>query len=102
MNLSNPSNFSYVNVDIQDFTRSWQNGLGFNALIHRYRPDLFNYEERLTVSASENLEHAFSVAQKVFRIDRYLDVEGLLMNVEITIERNIFKFLFFRCSRRIS
>jgi hypothetical protein len=69
--------FRYKGVQINDFTRSWQDGLAFNALLHRYRPELFDYEELLQNAAARNLEHAFSIGKAVFRIDRYLDVEGL-------------------------
>ncbi len=69
--------FRYKSVEINDFTRSWQDGLAFNALIHKFRPDLFDYEEILQNAAARNLEHAFSVAKNIFKIDRYLDVEGL-------------------------
>ncbi|CAF3670938.1 unnamed protein product [Adineta steineri] len=67
----------YKGVEINDFTRSWQDGLAFNALIHKFRPDLFDYEEILQNASARNLEHAFSVAKNVFKIDRYLDVEDL-------------------------
>jgi hypothetical protein len=66
----------YKGVEIKDFTRNWQDGLAFNALIHKFRPDLFNYEDILQNEAAANLEHAFSVAKNSFKIDRYLDVEG--------------------------
>ncbi len=69
-------NFRYKGVEINDFTRSWQDGLAFNALIHKFRPELFDYDEILQNASSRNLEHAFSVAKNVFKIDRYLDVEG--------------------------
>ena len=70
------SKFRYKGVEINDFTRSWQDGLAFNALIHKFHPELFDYEEILQNTTARNLEHAFSVAKNVFKIDRYLDVEG--------------------------
>ena len=68
--------FRYKGVEIVDFTRSWQNGLAFNALMHKFRPELFNYDELLRHEAAKNLEHAFNLGKTVFHIDRYLDVEG--------------------------
>lgn len=74
--LTPPSLFRYKGVEITDFTRSWQNGLAFNALIHKFQSDLFDYDEILSHESAKNLEHAFSIAKNIFKIDRYLDVEG--------------------------
>jgi hypothetical protein len=81
--------FSYKDVDIKDFTNSWKDGLAFNALIHRYRPQLFNYDEELDVNkrqlgnsrikfAENNLEHAFNMAREHLQIERLLDIEDVI------------------------
>ena len=56
--------------------------MAFNALIHKHRPNLFDfnkiYENRLnnTKFAEQNLEHAFYIAQTKLQIERLLDIEG--------------------------
>lgn len=79
--------FRYKGVEISDFTRSWQDGLAFNALIHKFRPDLFDYEEILQNASARNLEHAFHIAKTVFKIERYLDVEGITKNTILYIKK---------------
>ncbi len=73
----------YAGVDIKDFTNSWRDGLAFNALIHKFRPNLFDYNELCkarahTTNAEQNLEHAFELAQTHLQIERLLDVEDVI------------------------
>eukprot|EP00003_Mantamonas_plastica_P002120 TRINITY_DN11572_c0_g1_i2.p1 TRINITY_DN11572_c0_g1~~TRINITY_DN11572_c0_g1_i2.p1 ORF type:complete len:521 (+),score=224.50 TRINITY_DN11572_c0_g1_i2:821-2383(+) len=68
----------YENVDIQDFTMSWKDGLGFCALIHRHRPDLIDYSSLESGNAKENLELAFDVAERELDIPRLLDAEDIV------------------------
>lgn len=66
----------YDNVDIQNFSTSWKDGLGFCALIHRHRPDLIDYHKLGSHDPVSNLNTAFDVAEKHLDIPRMLDAEG--------------------------
>ncbi|GAA5892714.1 hypothetical protein JCM6882_000562 [Rhodosporidiobolus microsporus] len=71
----------YDEVDVKDFTRSWQDGLAFCALIHRHRPDLLDYDslpkDASHASAASNLARAFRVAEESLGIPQLLDVEDV-------------------------
>ncbi|BGP27742.1 actin cross-linking [Rhodotorula toruloides] len=69
----------YDEVDVKDFTRSWQDGLAFCALIHRHRPDLLDYDQldKRQRSAAHNLAKAFKVAEEHLGIPQLLDVEDV-------------------------
>lgn len=68
----------YPNVQIDNFTSSWRSGLGFNALIHAHRPDLFDFSSLQQGRNLENLNHAFDVADRELGIPRLLDAEDLV------------------------
>ncbi|KAF5273495.1 hypothetical protein FQA39_LY07512 [Lamprigera yunnana] len=67
----------YANVHITDFTSSWRSGLGFNALIHAHRPDLFDYNSLVPHKHIDNLNHAFDVANNELGIPPLLDAEDV-------------------------
>uniref|UniRef100_G3TAJ4 Calponin-homology (CH) domain-containing protein n=1 Tax=Loxodonta africana TaxID=9785 RepID=G3TAJ4_LOXAF len=69
---------SYCNVSITDFSCSWRDGLGFNALIHAHpRPDLIDYSSLLPERPLHNLHLAFHVAEQELGIARLLDPEDV-------------------------
>ncbi|XP_045487025.1 dystrophin, isoforms A/C/F/G/H isoform X2 [Pieris rapae] len=67
----------YDGVDVTDFTSSWADGLAFNALLHRFRPHLFDYAALRDRAPRERLEHAFTLAHDHLGIDRLLDPEDV-------------------------
>ncbi|CAG9134418.1 unnamed protein product [Plutella xylostella] len=67
----------YHGVHIHNFSDSWRSGLGFNALIHAHRPDLFRWHEVPTTDHVETLNHAFDVAHNNLGIPKLLDAEDV-------------------------
>ncbi|KAH6922534.1 hypothetical protein HPB50_015276 [Hyalomma asiaticum] len=67
----------YPGVKVRDFTTSWRDGLAFNAIIHRNRPDLVDFRSCRTRTVRENLEVAFSVAERELGVTRLLDPEDV-------------------------
>lgn len=68
----------HPDVQINDFANSWTSGRAFCALLHAHSPSSIDYDACSRNSPAQNLELAFSVAEKKFSIPRLLDVEDLL------------------------
>ncbi|XP_064211549.1 dystonin isoform X38 [Tribolium castaneum] len=67
----------YPGVHVQDFTKSWRDGLAFSAIIHRNRPDLIDWRSVKTQRASERMETAFYIAEREYGVTRLLDPEDV-------------------------
>ncbi|XP_061173790.1 spectrin beta chain-like isoform X5 [Saccostrea echinata] len=81
----------YPNVNVRNFTTSWRDGLAFNALIHKHRPDLIQYDKLQKSNALYNLNNAFEVAEEKLGLTRLLDPEDC--NVEFPDEKSIITYV---------
>ncbi|XP_077788014.1 microtubule-actin cross-linking factor 1 isoform X29 [Podarcis muralis] len=66
----------YVGVKCTNFSSCWSDGKMFNAIIHRYRPDLVDMERVQIQSSRDNLEQAFEIAERL-GVTRLLDAEDV-------------------------
>ena len=55
----------YKNIDITNFSSSWNDGLAFCALLHTYVPDRVPYNELDKENKRRNFQVAFSAAESV-------------------------------------
>ncbi|XP_070513869.1 smoothelin-like protein 2 [Cardiocondyla obscurior] len=69
----------YDNVQLDNFSTSWNNGLAFCALIHHFKPDAFDYNSLRPEDRRKNFELAFTKADEVAGIAPLLDVEDMVM-----------------------
>ncbi|XP_053261194.1 F-actin-monooxygenase MICAL3 isoform X9 [Podarcis raffonei] len=58
----------YAGVNVTDLTMSWKSGLALCAIIHRYRPDLIDFDSLDEHNVEKNNQLAFDVAEKEFGI----------------------------------
>ncbi|XP_032609833.1 F-actin-monooxygenase MICAL3 isoform X8 [Hylobates moloch] len=54
----------YAGVNVTDLTMSWKSGLALCAIIHRYRPDLIDFDSLDEQSVEKNNQLAFDIAEK--------------------------------------
>ncbi|XP_058879937.1 dystonin-like isoform X23 [Acipenser ruthenus] len=81
---------SYVGVRCENFTTCWRDGRLFNAIIHKYRPDLIDMNMVATQSSRSNLEQAFCVAEQL-GVTRLLDPEDV--DVQSPDEKSVITYV---------
>ncbi|XP_043502548.1 dystrophin-like isoform X2 [Polistes fuscatus] len=88
---------SYPGVDIKNFTTSWSDGLAFNALLHRCKPQLFDFNAISRKHPNARLDHAFRFAEEHLRIERLLDPEDV--NTSVPDKKSIMMYVMclFQC-----
>uniref|UniRef100_A0A8B9R5J2 Spectrin beta, non-erythrocytic 2 n=1 Tax=Anas platyrhynchos TaxID=8839 RepID=A0A8B9R5J2_ANAPL len=81
----------YQNVNVHNFTTSWRDGLAFNAIIHKHRPDLVDMEALRRCNAHYNLQSAFNLAERELGLTKLLDPEDV--NVDQPDEKSIITYV---------
>ncbi|XP_066147280.1 spectrin beta chain isoform X2 [Euwallacea fornicatus] len=81
----------YNNVNVRNFTTSWRDGLAFNALIHKHRPDLIQFEKLSKSNPIYNLNNSFNVAEDKLGLTKLLDAEDVF--VEQPDEKSIITYV---------
>ncbi|KAM4538788.1 plectin a isoform 3-T3 [Odontesthes bonariensis] len=67
----------YQGLRCDNFTTGWRDGKLFNAIIHKHRPTLIDMGQVYRQTNQENLEQAFSVAERELGVTRLLDPEDV-------------------------
>ncbi|XP_075053845.1 microtubule-actin cross-linking factor 1 [Mixophyes fleayi] len=80
----------YIGVKCTNFSSCWSDGKMFNALIHRYRPDLVDLQKVEIQSNRENLEQAFEIAENL-GVTRLLDAEDV--DVDSPDEKSVITYV---------
>lgn len=84
----------YDEVDVRNFTDSWNDGLAFCALLDIHRPDLIDYDSLDKDDHRGNMQLAFEIAHKEIGIPDLLDVEDVC-DVAKPDERSLMTYIAY-------
>ncbi|XP_019954409.2 F-actin-monooxygenase MICAL2 isoform X4 [Paralichthys olivaceus] len=79
----------YRNVTITDLTSSWQSGLALCALIHRFKPQLIDFDSLNEEDHTANLQLALDISEREFGIQSFTSVKDLSAGEELDKTRMI-------------
>ncbi|KAL0994624.1 hypothetical protein UPYG_G00125040 [Umbra pygmaea] len=68
----------YQNIDIQNFSSSWCDGMAFAALVHSFFPLEFDYNALNPANRKHNFEVAFKTAEEQADCVRLIEVEDMM------------------------
>lgn len=63
-------------MEVHDFGKSWRSGLAFLAMIKSINPALVDLRESMSREPRENIQQAFTIAQRNLDIPPLLEPEG--------------------------
>lgn len=69
---------TYPNLNVTNFSTSWNDGMAFCALIHYYYPEAFDYEKLDPKNRKYNFDLAFRTAEEYADICPLLDTEDMV------------------------
>ncbi|KAK2031893.1 hypothetical protein LX32DRAFT_583887 [Colletotrichum zoysiae] len=84
----------YDEVEVRDFSGSWNDGLAFCALLDIHRPDLIDYDALDKSDHRGNMQMAFDIAHKEIGIPKLLDVEDVC-DVAKPDERSLMTYIAY-------
>ncbi|XP_039868007.1 F-actin-monooxygenase MICAL2 isoform X1 [Simochromis diagramma] len=73
----------YRNVIITDLTSSWKNGIALCALIHRFKPQLIDFDSLNDEDHVANLQLAFDISEREFGIRPFTSAKELSKEEEL-------------------
>ncbi|KAG8008476.1 Smoothelin-like protein 2 [Nibea albiflora] len=68
----------YQNIDIQNFSSSWSDGMAFCALVHSFFPLEFDYNTLNPANRKQNLQLAFTTAEEQADCLRLIEVDDMI------------------------
>lgn len=84
----------YDEVEVRDFSASWNDGLAFCALLDIHRPDLIDFDSLDKSDHKGNMQLAFDLAAEEIGIPKLLDVEDVA-DVAKPDERSLMTYIAY-------